>query len=152
MGLSEDLERAAQRLGKVKTSFAISRNDFVERIYDVLTGALGEQYKAVVGDLIGELRYVSHWRDEVEDHLYVLERILLKETKGNFSKRKALEAALVNIQRSEMSQRKWAISHLRGERYQYSVPKSVVPTLPAFDQAWEQFLQGVYQVAREVLV
>jgi hypothetical protein len=141
-----DLKRAVNRL-----AFAISRNDFIERIYNVLSGALGEQYKAVVGELIGETQQVHHWRMEVEDHLYVVSEVLLKDTKSRFDKHRALEVALDQIRRVDPVKRKWAITHLQGERYKYKVPKSIKPDQPPFEKAFQQFLAGVYRTAKETL-
>lgn len=136
---------------RLKISFALARNDFIEKLYNVLDGALGEYYKITVASLIGRTEHIKHWQAEVNDHFEVFSRTLHRPTKSRFNKLKAVQEALGDIQRSDLSFRQSAILRLKGERYKYDIPKSIHVNLPEFEEASEQFYQEVWDIAQSQL-
>lgn len=131
-----------------KLSFAFSRSDLFNRMFNLLYGALGEHYKIAVGRMIGKTRDIRHWEAEVTDHLDKFEDCFTFSTKSRFNKFNLFGEVVSSLRLVDRSRRGNAATKLQGERYKYVVPKSVTPDRPEFDQASQEFFDRVTRIAR----
>ncbi len=93
---------------------AIHKRDYIAGITNVLTGALGEYYKARYAEANGQggSHLVSHWGKEVDNHFrFKFYASVTKATKG-YGQLGAFLEALKEVQASVPSLLRWARSEV----------------------------------------
>ena len=139
---------------RLRISFAISRSDFIDRLAELLGGALGEFYKAELGRATGCAMSVdiNGWNSEVEQHLKRFEALFGKPTRAKLNKIETLKISLNDMEfQSDMDKREYAIKSYETYQYTLPLPKGLTPNSPIFTQALDKFTGMVYDRAREVL-
>lgn len=95
-----ELRRLVEQMVGEILDEATHRKDLVKSFHDVMSGAIGEYYKArfaeLWGDPIPSLR--AHWDVEVEDHFsFRFDKLCRRRTKGSYDPGGAFEEALQDL-------------------------------------------------------
>ncbi len=99
----ELIREIVERMVEELLDEALTRNAYVESLYNVLRGAVGEYYKARYADANGDpdpsLR--RHWDEEVDEHFrYRFDILVKKRHRGKYDPEKAFVEAMEELEAS----------------------------------------------------
>lgn len=95
------LKKLVERVVEELLDEALTRSSFVESVYNVLRGAVGEYFKARYAEANGDpdpaLR--EHWDEEVDEHFrYKFDVIVKKKHRGKYDPQKAFAEAMEELE------------------------------------------------------
>ena len=133
---------------RIRVSFAVRREKYIEDIENKLHGALGEYYKAELAAFLGHTTHIADWDGEVEQHFLEYAELLTRKIKSPFNRMVALEQALnLLVSEHDKDERKYAIKRCRS--YGYNVPASVTVDSPLWENAKKTFIETARDIAEE---
>jgi hypothetical protein len=92
------MSRANSTVDRILTAMAYNREAFKDRVEEKLGGALLEHYKATLGRLNRQTRWVQHWAGEAERLINIeLAVVLLHSIKGFRDRKKAVREVLQHL-------------------------------------------------------
>lgn len=91
-----DLKKISSKvLARSILAMAYDRNTFKDKIEEYVGGAMQEFFKAQLAEKNGKMKWVRHWRTEVNTLFQRgLRRAVQHSTKGNWNKRRAIDEVL----------------------------------------------------------
>lgn len=97
-------------------AMAIDRQSYIDNIEHRLTGAFMEFCKATIATNEGQTTWVQHWTTEWKGLLKeLLQKDLLRPTKGWKDKQKAAKTAIANFRRQDLAIQKSAARVVRSD-------------------------------------
>jgi len=130
-------ELVARLVGEILDE-ATERKDYVEAVFNVMLGALGEHFKARYAEANGDpdpaLR--AHWDAEVDAHfMFRFDAVVGRRKKGTFDPRKAFDEAMEDL-RDAVPRELRRSAHEFAKDFKLD-PKALVPPP---DSATDEFL------------
>jgi hypothetical protein len=125
---------------------AYDRQTFKNRVMEKIDGALVEFYKFTLALLIGKIKWVEHWKNEVSRLLQMeLVTVLLRPIKGRWDRRKAIGEVIAELRAADSGYRRFAENVLK----RYYGLKKITRELPP--EATDEFYAMVDQSVNDAL-
>ena len=135
------MSRANTSAADILTAMAYNRETFKDRVEEKIGGALLEYYKAVLGRLNRQTRWVEHWQSEAERLINTeLAVVLLHSIKGFRDRRKAVREVLQHLRDSDRQYRQAAERTVERD---YRLKKLRSPITDADTERFYQMVQRI---------